>query len=196
MTRTDACRTSSPQKSGGGKLRSAFTKSSIALLLAGTYVLAQATGTPPARPDIYAPLAKAPKKAVTRHNPLETDPDAVLAGGKLFDEHCAECHGEMADGGKKGPSLRAPEVQQATPGALFWLLTNGVVRRGMPVWSKLPEPQRWQLVRYIKSLTPAAGPESAKPAAPLDSVPRQDRAGSAPGVSGAPHRAPGKTMNP
>jgi len=22
----------------------------------------------------------------------------------------------------------------------------------MPVWSKLPEPQRWQLVTYIKSL--------------------------------------------
>jgi mono/diheme cytochrome c family protein len=47
-------------------------------------------------------------------------------------------------------------VQQATPGTLFWILTNGVVRRGMPVWSKLPEPQRWQIVSYLKSLTPAA----------------------------------------
>ncbi len=60
----------------------------------------------------------------------------------------------MAEGGKEGPSLRADEVQQATPGTLFWILTNGVVRRGMPVWSKLPEPQRWQLVSYIRSLTP------------------------------------------
>jgi hypothetical protein len=25
----------------------------------------------------------------------------------------------------------------------------------MPVWSKLPEPQRWQIVSYLKSLTPA-----------------------------------------
>jgi hypothetical protein len=25
----------------------------------------------------------------------------------------------------------------------------------MPVWSKLPEPQRWQLVSYLKSLAPA-----------------------------------------
>ena len=66
--------------------------------------------------------------------------------------HCAECHGDKAEGGKKGPNLRAPEVQNATPGTLFWLLTNGVVRKGMPVWSKLPEPQRWQLVRYLKSL--------------------------------------------
>jgi mono/diheme cytochrome c family protein len=70
----------------------------------------------------------------------------------LFESHCAECHGDDAGGGKKGPSLRAPEVQSATPGAIFWLLTNGVVRKGMPVWSRLPEPQRWQLVRYLKSL--------------------------------------------
>jgi mono/diheme cytochrome c family protein len=35
---------------------------------------------------------------------------------------------------------------------LYYILTNGVVRKGMPVWSKLPEPQRWQLVSYLKSL--------------------------------------------
>jgi hypothetical protein len=27
------------------------------------------------------------------------------------------------------PSLLADEVQQSTPGTLFWILTNGVVRR-------------------------------------------------------------------
>jgi mono/diheme cytochrome c family protein len=100
----------------------------------------------------YAELAKAPEKARGRTNPLEADPDAVAAGRKLFEGHCAECHGETAAGGKKAPSLRAQEVQQATPGAIFWVLTNGVVRRGMPVWSKLPEPQRWQIVSYLKSL--------------------------------------------
>jgi mono/diheme cytochrome c family protein len=113
--------------------------------------------------SVYAELAKAPRKATSRHNPLESDPDAVATGAKLFDLHCAECHGEMAEGGKKGPSLRADEVQQSTPGTLFWLLTNGVVRRGMPVWSKLPETQRWQLVSYIKSLIPATGPEEGTP---------------------------------
>jgi mono/diheme cytochrome c family protein len=102
--------------------------------------------------SVYVELAKAPKKAAARPNPLATDPEAPVAGAKLFALHCAECHGETAEGGKKGPSLRASEVQQATPGALFWVLTNGVVRRGMPVWSKLPDAQRWQLVSYIKSL--------------------------------------------
>ena len=112
--------------------------------------------------SVYAALAKTPKKAATRANPLANDPDAATAGAKLFDQHCAECHGDMAQGGKKAPSLRADEVQQATPGTLFWILTNGVVRRGMPVWSKLPEPQRWQLVSYIKSLTPLDNPDSQK----------------------------------
>jgi mono/diheme cytochrome c family protein len=101
---------------------------------------------------VYAELAKAPEKARAKHNPMSTDPDAIAAGANLFDQHCAECHGDVGEGSRKGPSLLKEPVQTATPGALFWLLTNGVVRRGMPVWSKLPEPQRWQLVTYIKSL--------------------------------------------
>jgi mono/diheme cytochrome c family protein len=133
--------------------------SAIVLLPACGLVRAQ-TNSAPARKDsaVYAELARVPSKAAARRNPLEADPDAVKAGDKLFEQHCAECHGSMGGGGKKGPSLQAAEVQQTTPGTLFWLLTNGVVRRGMPVWSKLPEPQRWQLVSYIKSLTPAAQP--------------------------------------
>jgi len=51
-----------------------------------------------------------------------------------------------------GANLLREEVQQATPGTLFWILTNGVVRRGMPVWSKLPEPERWQIVTFLQSL--------------------------------------------
>jgi hypothetical protein len=68
----------------------------------------------------------------------------------------------MAEGTRKAPSLLADEVQQATPGTLFWLLTNGVARRGMPVWSKLPEAQRWQLVSFIKAMTPASKPADAE----------------------------------
>jgi hypothetical protein len=143
-------------------------------LLLATLVTASLTGLPllcalvasaqenPKQPDnsgrekndgsVYAEIGKAPKKEHTRRNPFENDPEAVIAGGKLFAQHCAECHGNMAEGGKKGPSLRQDVVENAAPGALFWVLTNGVVRRGMPVWSKLPEPQRWQIVSYLKSL--------------------------------------------
>ena len=113
--------------------------------------------------DIYAELRKAPEKAASRPNPLENDTDAVAAGKLLFEDHCAECHGDDARGGRKGPSLRVSEVQNATPGTLFWLLTNGVVRKKMPAWSKLPEPQRWQLVRFLKTAE-AAQSAPAEPA--------------------------------
>ena len=135
----------------------------FACVLAVPLVSAQKENTAPARTkkgnSVYAELTKAPKKAVDRRNPLERDPDAVAAGANLFDQHCAECHGNMAEGGRKAPSLLADPVQQATPGTLFWILTNGVVRHGMPVWSKLPEPERWQIVTYLKSLNPT--PKSA-----------------------------------
>jgi mono/diheme cytochrome c family protein len=125
----------------------------FAVAMAVPLAAAQRESAPAPKDDsVYAELAKAPKKAVARRNPMEHDPEAVAAGANLFDQHCAECHGATAEGGRKGPSLLAPQVQQATPGTIFWILTNGVVRRGMPVWSKLPEPQRWQLVSYIKSL--------------------------------------------
>jgi len=106
----------------------------------------------PKSDSVYAELGHAPEKARAKRNPLENDREAVAAGRIIFHQRCAECHGNNAEGGKKGPSLHAAEVQVAEPGAIFWILTNGVVRKGMPVWSKLPEPQRWQLVSYIKSL--------------------------------------------
>lgn len=117
--------------------------------------------------SVYDELEKVPVKARGKRNPMEKDPEAVVAGRILFEQHCAECHGDMAQGGKKGPSLRTVEVQNTEAGAIFWVLTNGVVRRGMPVWSKLPEPQRWQIVSFIKSL--GVAPAKEDPASPAKS---------------------------
>src|SRR2546430_5291293 len=72
----------------------------------------------------YAELAKAPEKARSRRNPLAGDDTAVAGGKKLFEQHCAECHGATGEGGRKAPSLVAAEVQDATPGELFWVVTN------------------------------------------------------------------------
>jgi len=124
----------------------------LSLLLIPVLFSAQTDHPASAGSSVYAELTKAPKKEANRRNPFENDHDAPVAGAKLFAQHCAECHGNTADGGKKGPSLRVNDVQQAAPGTIYWVLTNGVVRKGMPVWSKLPDAQRWQLVTYIKSL--------------------------------------------
>lgn len=130
------------------------TKASYIVLLgalASGGLHAQLSKSPNYEP-VEAVLRRVPEKARAKNSPLENDPEAAAAGRKLFEEHCAECHGQMADGGKRGPSLRAQELQRARPGEIFWILTNGIVRRGMPSWSKLPEPQRWQIIVFLQSL--------------------------------------------
>ncbi|MGA2355947.1 MAG: c-type cytochrome [Terriglobales bacterium] len=119
----------------------------------------------------YAAMTEAPEKAREKRNPFEGDAQAVAAGGKLFEQHCAECHGEKAGGTRHGVSLLRDEVQNATPGTLFWILTNGVVRQGMPVWSKLPEPERWQLVTFLQSLRAKLANSPPLAAEPVGGIP-------------------------
>jgi mono/diheme cytochrome c family protein len=87
-------------------------------------------------------------------NPYAGQPDAIAAGGRLFAEHCAPCHQPDAMGKGKRPTLRSPRVQHATDGEIFWLLRNGILAHGMPSWSMIPEPSRWQIIAYLKSLGP------------------------------------------
>lgn len=103
-----------------------------------------------------AVLAQVPEKAREKRNPLADDAAAVPAGEKLFEQHCAECHGRDAEGTRRGPDLRDKQVRDASPGELFWILTNGLVRHGMPAWSKLPGPQRWQIVTFLRAQKPKA----------------------------------------
>jgi mono/diheme cytochrome c family protein len=112
---------------------------SIALLCAAGAIAA---------PDTTA-LDRVPPKARLRPNPFQGNPAAAAAGVKLFEQHCAGCHATGAKGRFRGPALDSVQVRQAPPGALFWVITNGVVRRGMPPWSKLPEPERWQIVTFL-----------------------------------------------
>jgi mono/diheme cytochrome c family protein len=95
---------------------------------------------------------KVPEADRNRSNPFAGQADAVSAGSRLFADHCAKCHGADALGRGKRPSLRSKEVQQFADGQLFWFLRNGNLRRGMPSWSSLPEPSRWQIIAYLKSL--------------------------------------------
>ncbi len=98
-------------------------------------------------------LAKVPAHEHDKTNPYQGQADAVAAGRRVFEEHCAKCHGDDAEGTKKRPSLKTPRVQQqATEGDLHWLLVNGSMGHGMPSWSKLGDPQIWQVISYVRSL--------------------------------------------
>jgi mono/diheme cytochrome c family protein len=102
-------------------------------------------------------LKKVPQSDRARKNPYASNPSAVAAGEMLFRGNCAKCHGENAQGKGKRPSLTSKRIQTATDGDLAWLIKNGEVYKGMPGWGAMPEPQRWQIISYLRSLTPAAG---------------------------------------
>jgi mono/diheme cytochrome c family protein len=97
-------------------------------------------------------LAKVPEKDRQKRSSILDDPDAVVAGAKIFGQNCASCHGGEAAGKDNHPNLHSGRIRSATPGELLWLLTNGSMKNGMPSWSRLPEPQRWQVVAFLKSL--------------------------------------------
>lgn len=97
-------------------------------------------------------LGTVPQPERIRQNPYAENSDAVVAGSILFKRNCASCHGASAQGIGSRPSLQSIRVHEATDGELHWLLTNGNIGRGMPSWSRLPDAQRWQLVRYLHSI--------------------------------------------
>jgi mono/diheme cytochrome c family protein len=98
-------------------------------------------------------LKNVPSRDHEKRNPFREQPEAIAAGRRIFLDRCAHCHGENAEGTKKRPPLTSPRVRQlATEGDLHWLLVNGNMRKGMPSWSKLPDPQIWQVISYVKSL--------------------------------------------
>jgi mono/diheme cytochrome c family protein len=97
------------------------------------------------------PKWHAPESAAVRGNPLAGHDDAVGGGRKLFQRHCAECHGVDGTGRKKAANLTSPVVQTQPDGVLHWKITNGNPDRGMPSFSRLPDLQRWQLVLYLRT---------------------------------------------
>ena len=94
----------------------------------------------------------APPKAASKPNPLVRQAAAESGGRKIFGQRCAACHADDGAGTTKAPDLTAPDVQSQTDGALFWKISSGNTRGGMPSFSFLPEAQRWQIVLRLRSL--------------------------------------------
>ena len=98
----------------------------------------------------------APPEATAKANPLAGKPALAEGGKKMFTRTCAVCHD--AGENQKGPSLSSTAVQAQTDGALFWKITNGNSRTGMPNFNSLPDGLRWQLVLYIRSMAKTTKP--------------------------------------
>ena len=120
------------------------------ILAAVAWVVSVGTVAAPQEPERTKPWA-APAAADARQNPLANRADVVPGGKKVFAQRCGQCHGHDGSGGERGPNLMTRRVQDQTDGAIFWKITSGNTRSGMPTFSLLPELQRWQLVNYLRS---------------------------------------------
>jgi cbb3-type cytochrome c oxidase subunit III len=99
-------------------------------------------------------------------NPLPGDGETVEAGMKLYQRHCASCHGKGAkgDGGMSlsggTPSDLTDETWDygSTDGEIFVAIRDGVSADMLAYKEKLNEKQIWQVVTFLRSL----GPKSSK----------------------------------
>jgi mono/diheme cytochrome c family protein len=109
--------------------------------------------------------------AAEPRNPYAGNANATAAGAKLFRRHCAACHGESGQGTSHAPALDTPRISEMPAAALYRVLTNGILTRGMPSWSSLPPQQRWQIVTFLGRAKPPAPPVDSSTAAPSPPAP-------------------------
>jgi len=138
----------------------------ILSLLAGVAALAAAAD------DVKGWTVPPEAKAVK--SPLTQTPTVVAAGKALYDDKCANCHGDKGKGdGPEADMYDTPPADLTKPGVLdgmsdgeiFWKISKG--RRPMPVFEKqFNEEQRWQLVHFVRTLAPPPAPEKPAKAAP------------------------------
>jgi cytochrome c oxidase cbb3-type subunit 2 len=120
-----------------------------------------------------APARAASAKAV------ELPPIDLAAGKEAFTVNCARCHGETGEGDGPDAKRMDPKPRKLSEGTfkfrttasgtlptdfdLFHTVSEGLPGSKMPEFNRLPDDIRWQMVYYIKTLSPAFGEENSKP---------------------------------
>jgi mono/diheme cytochrome c family protein len=123
-----------------------------------------------------ASVARAPPKLT---NPVAADEASLVAGARLYRDHCTLCHGDPAH--PKSPladSLNPPPPQfmaDMPENQNFYILEHGIRWTAMPGWKNvLTVQQIWQTVTFLShmnDLPPTAKQvftEAAAPRLPLN----------------------------
>jgi mono/diheme cytochrome c family protein len=99
-------------------------------------------------------------------NPAATSPASIAAGQAAYQKNCRFCHGEDAKGnGKMAPKDSHPSDltdakwdRGSTDGEIFSVIRDGAgpdfVMKGYK--GRLPEPDMWNIVNYLRTLGPQA----------------------------------------
>lgn len=100
------------------------------------------------------------------------------AGKVEYNIHCAVCHGTSGKGDGSVEFALFPKPRDLTSGKfkirstptlptdqdLFRVISRGIPGTGMPSWASLSEAERWDLVAFVKTLSPVF--QQAGPAVP------------------------------
>src|SRR5882762_11202967 len=116
---------------------------------------------------LYKTPWKVPLEDKLRKNPLADSTANLNAAKPVYNEYCANCHGDTGKGDGSDAMMYDPgpsnltermHMNSLTDGEIFYQITQG--RKPMPSFrKKLPEDQRWQLVILVRSFAaPPASP--------------------------------------
>ena len=108
--------------------------------------------------------ASVQREAQEVRNPVAPTDENLIAGGKMFMNNCAGCHGGI-DGAEDNSGTLFPPIPQFhnvgttyTEAQIFWIAKHGIRRTGMFANGKwYPDKDLWAMVAYvsrIRSLPP------------------------------------------
>jgi mono/diheme cytochrome c family protein len=109
-----------------------------------------------------------------RKNPLPASDANLSAAKPVYNECCANCHGDSGKGDGSDAMMYDPSPSDLTDakhmntlsdGEIFYQITQG--RKPMPSFrKKLTEDQRWRLVIFVRSFASTATPSPAPTTTP------------------------------
>jgi mono/diheme cytochrome c family protein len=130
----------------------------IIVLLVGLWAASLTQDTSAHQGHRHAP---APASAKKLKNPLSATAENIDNGKILFNKYCASCHGEdgkakiqiAANMKVKPPDLTNKAMKGITDGEIYWVVTNGIIKSGMPALKTIANDQeRWRMTLYVKRL--------------------------------------------
>lgn len=110
----------------------------------------------------YSPLPATIDSMAGLRNPHAISEASLLNGRKYYQINCAVCHGDAGNGdgpasklGVPGISLVTDITKGRTDGYIFGMIRNG--RGLMPSYNRIEDPDRWDVVNYIRGLQGMGG---------------------------------------
>lgn len=114
----------------------------------------------------YQPLPGTIDSMAGIPNPHPVTEQSLANGRKYFQVNCQPCHGDagMGDGpatkfGMPGINLITDVTKGRSDGYIFGMIRNG--RGLMPPYNRIEEPDRWDVVNYLRGLQGSAGQQVA-----------------------------------